>query len=378
MHFVRPAPRMRTRALSATALAALFLGGPMANSAQAIATVPPLGTAAAFSVLAGATVTNTGITTIERSVGVSPGTAITGASTITLTGDGTYHQADAVAGQAQVDLTAAFNQAAGQTDDPPKATDDELGGETLVGGVYNRPAAMALNGELTLDGGNEDGTASDSVWVFQAGTTLITGSSASITLTGGANACNVFWQVGSSATIGTGTLFAGTIMADQSIALQTGARLDGRALARIGEVTLDNNVINSAGCNDDVDVEDGTDTPTGTPTTGPTPTDGPTGGPGGGGGAGDDDDNGNGGNGNGNGGNGNGNGNGNGGNNGGPGGGGGAGDDGVQVTEIPEGAVDTGQTGEATGPNRAVLTGSALAAGAGALALVAVRRRRSM
>jgi hypothetical protein len=355
---------MRTRALSATALAALFLGGPMANSAQAIATVPPLGTAAEFSVLAGSTVTNTGPTTLGGSVGVSPGSAITGSNTLTV--GGATHSANAVAGQAQVDLTAAYDQAAGQTD-AVQTIAPELGGLTLQPGVYRSQGEWGLTGQLNLNG------SADSVWVFQTPSTLITAPAASITFSGGANACNVFWQVGSSATLDTGTIFAGTIMALTSITMRTGATLSGRALARNGAVTLDTNTITAEGCDDDTPPTDG-------PTTGPTPTDGPTGGPGGGGGAGDDDDNGNGGNGNGgngNGGNGNG-GNGNGGNNGGPGGGGGAGDDGVQVTEIPEGAVDTGQTGEATGPNRAVLTGSALAAGAGALALVAVRRRRSM
>lgn len=230
----------RFRGPALAALVALMLTVPFAGTAQAAATEIPLGTAADFSVLAGSTVTNTGTTTVAGSVGVHPGTAITGQNTMVI--GGTAHSGDAVALQAQTDLTAAYGNAAGQT--PPIAADPELGGETLVGGVYNRAAAMALNGVLTLDGQNDP----DSVWVFQAGTTLITGSAASVVLINGADPCNVYWQVGSSATIGTTTAFVGNIMADQSIAMQTGATLQGRALARIGEVTLDNNVITNPIC----------------------------------------------------------------------------------------------------------------------------------
>jgi hypothetical protein len=222
------------------ALVAFMLAVPFAGTAQAAVTEVPLATAADFSVLAGATVTNTGTTTVAGSVGVHPGTAIAGQDTMVI--GGTVHAADAVALQAQADLTTAYNNAAGQT--PAIAADPELGGETLVGGVYNRAADMALTGVLTLDGQNDP----DSVWVFQAGTTLITAPAASVVLINGADPCNVFWQVGSSATIGTTTAFVGTVMADQSIAMQTGATLQGRALARIGEVTLDSNVITHPSC----------------------------------------------------------------------------------------------------------------------------------
>jgi hypothetical protein len=235
---------------------------------------------------------------------------------------------------------------------------------------------LALTGALTLNGGP------DSVWVFQTPSTLITASNSSIVFTGGANACNVFWQVGSSATLGTDSSFAGTIMALTSISMTTRATLTGRALARNGAVTLDTNTITQPTCA----AAPPTDTPTTPPPGGPgdddDDNDGGNGGPGGGGGAGDDDNNGGPGGGAGdddnNGGPGGGGGAGDDDNNGGPGGGGGAGDDGVQVTEIPSGAVDTGVAAQTTGSDRAVLTGSALAAGAGVLALVAVRRRRSM
>ena len=208
-------------------------------SAHAEATVIPLGTAQPFSVLAGSRITNTGPSTVAGSIGVSPGTAITDAGTLVV--GGTTHAGDAVAASAKTDLTTAYDNAAGQT--PPIAADDELAGETLVGGVYNRSAAMALNGPLTLDGQNDP----NSVWVFQAGTTLTTAGS-SVLLVNGADPCRVFWQVGSSATLGTGSQLIGTVMADQSITLQAGVRLEGRALARVGAVTLDSTVIASPAC----------------------------------------------------------------------------------------------------------------------------------
>jgi hypothetical protein len=334
--------RSRTlfRLTSAGALAVLFLGGPLSNSAQAAATVPPLGTATAFSVLAGSTVTNTGPTTISRSVGLHPGTAVTGSGTMVV--GGTYHVADPVALTAKNNLTTAYNNAAGQT--PRNAEDAELGGETLVGGVYNRAAAMALTGALTLDGGHGDNSPSDSVWVFQAGSTLTTASASSVVLTRGANPCNVFWQVGSSATLGTTTTFVGTIMANQSITMNTGATLQGRALARVAAVNLHNNVITTPACAGDTDV------PTGTTTPPPPAGTGGTGGTGGGGGGT--------------------------GTNGGTGGGGG----GTQVHHTPKGAVDTGYAGPVSTSNRgpdAWLSVSVLGIFyAGVVALVVVRRRR--
>jgi uncharacterized protein (TIGR03382 family) len=332
---------------ASAALVALVVAGPLASSAEAAAVVVPLGTASAFSVLAGSTVTNTGTTTINRSVGVSPGTAITGASTMTI--GGTYHQADGVADVAKDDLTTGYNNAAGQgpTTDPGV----NLGGQTLVGGVYNRSTEMAISGTvpLTLDGGNSNQSHSNSVWVFQAGSTLTTASASSIVLTGGADACNVFWQVGSSATFGTGSTFVGTVMADQTITMNTSATLRGRLLARIGAVNLHANTITSEACNTDQGVTPGTGTPTTTttPTATPSPTATPTAG-------------------------------GSGASNGGSGGGNGGSGNGdlttSQITKTPHGGVDTGVVGHsATGT---AVIGWTMAVGFGGLALVAVRRRR--
>ena len=255
-----PAYRGPARITLATALGALFLAGPMAASAHAVATAPPLATTSAFSVLAGTTVTNTGPTTIDRSVGVHPGAAVTGRSSMTV--GGTVHRADAVALQAKEDLTNAYNNAAGQTDDVTIVGDD-LVGLTLTEGIYKHPSGMGLTGNLTLDGD------ADSVWVFQAGSTLITGPGASVTFTGGANACNVYWQVGSSATLDTSTAFAGTIMAMQSITMNTGATIRGRTLARNGAVTLDSNVFTSPDCPAyDEEVEDADETDTAGPVAG--------------------------------------------------------------------------------------------------------------
>jgi hypothetical protein len=309
----------------------------------------PLGTATAFSVLAGSTVTNTGTTTIDRSVGVSPGSAITGASTMTI--GGTYHQADAVALDAKNDLTTAYNTAAGEgpTTDPGV----NLGGLTLVGGVYNRSTEMAITGTvpLTLDGGVSGPNAhSNSVWVFQAGSTLTTASASSIVLTGGADACNIFWQVGSSATFGTTTHFVGTVMAQASITMNTGATLEGRVLARSAAVNLHANVITSPTCGTDTTVTPGSTTPTTTPTaTTPTstPTPTPKGSAGGTGGAG--------------------------------GGSGGSGLTTNQIKKTPNGSVDTGVVGSkpiAHHGTSATMVGWTLAVGFGGLALVAVRRRR--
>ncbi|WP_299737970.1 ice-binding family protein, partial [Pseudonocardia sp. 73-21] len=209
------------------------------SGSASAATAVPLGTAASFAVLAGQQVTNTGPSAISGDLGVSPGTAVTGFPPGLV--NGSQHSADAVAAQAQSDLTVAYNNAAGQT--PTTSVATELGGRTLTAGTYGN-VTLGLTGTLTLDGQGQ----SDSVFLFQAGSTLITASNSSVVLINGANACNVFWQVGSSATLGTGTAFIGTILALTSISVQTGATVQGRALARNGSVTLDDNVITSTGC----------------------------------------------------------------------------------------------------------------------------------
>ncbi|MFC4536496.1 ice-binding family protein [Sphaerisporangium dianthi] len=206
------------------------------SSTNAAQTPVQLQTARAFAVMAGSTVTNTGATTVTGDLGLSPGTAVTGFPPGTVTG--TIHAADATAAQAQADLTTAYTDAAGRTPTATVAT--QLGGTTLTPGVYNSAAGtFAITGNLTLDA-QGDPTA---VFIFQAASTLITASAGTVTLTGGAQAHNVFWQVGSSATLGTDSSFAGNILALTSITLTTGTSLTGRALARNGAVTLDTNAI---------------------------------------------------------------------------------------------------------------------------------------
>lgn len=200
----------------------------------------PLGAAATFGVLGASTVTNTGPSVITGDVGVSPGSAITGFPPGTVN-SGTIHSADAVAAQAQTDVTIAYGDTAGRPPDATVTTD--LGGQTLLPGVYNG-ATLDLTGTLTLDAQGDP----DAVWVFQAGSTLMTASGSAVLLIGGANPCNVFWQVVSSATLGTNSTFVGTILALVSITATTGAMVDGRLLARTGAVMLDSNAVTSTGC----------------------------------------------------------------------------------------------------------------------------------
>ncbi|MHB8079261.1 MAG: ice-binding family protein [Candidatus Krumholzibacteriia bacterium] len=198
-----------------------------------------LGSAATFAILGGSTVTNTGATTtIVGDVGVSPGTAITGLPAGQPTG-GSIHAGDATAATAQTDLTTAYNDLAGRACGT-NLTSEDLGGMTLAPGVYCFNSSAALTGTLTLDGQGD----ANAVFVIQIASTLTTASGAAVDLIGSAQAQNVFWQVGSSATLGTGTAFAGNIVALQSVTLATGASLSGRALARNGAVTLDTNAVN--------------------------------------------------------------------------------------------------------------------------------------
>jgi hypothetical protein len=207
-----------------TGVALATPGGPVA-----------MGSADGVAVMAAATITNTGATTITGDIALSPGTAITGLTAITLTG--TVHAADAAAAAAQSDLTAAYNDAAGRT--PDATSPGDIGGTTLTPGVYKSASSLGLTGTVTLDGqGNPN-----AVFIFQIGSTLITASSSHVTLTGGTKASNVFWQVGSSATLGTYSVFSGTIMALASITLTTGVSIDGRALARTAAVTMDTNTV---------------------------------------------------------------------------------------------------------------------------------------
>jgi type VI secretion system secreted protein VgrG len=192
-------------------------------------------------VLAGTTVTNTGPSVISGSLGVSPGTAITGFPPGQVH-NGSQHAADGVALGAKAALVTGYNDAAGRT--PVTVVSTDLSGQTLAPGVYKSASALGLTGTVTL---NAHGDAK-AVFIFQAGSTLITGSGSKVRLTGGASACNVFWQVGSSATLGTNSTFVGTIMALTSASIQTGTTVSGRILARNGQVSLDNNRISLPNC----------------------------------------------------------------------------------------------------------------------------------
>jgi hypothetical protein len=191
-----------------------------------------LGGAGAFVVLAGSTVTSTGATALTGDQGVSPGTAVTGFPPGTLTG--TTHAGDATSALAMADLTTAYDDAAGRTLAPVTLAGN-LGGLTLPPGLYKSTSSLSISsGDLTLDAQGDP----NAIFILQMASTLTTTSGRAVILSGGAKASNVFWQVGSSATLGTTSAFVGTILADQSITLNTGATLSGRALARIGSVTL--------------------------------------------------------------------------------------------------------------------------------------------
>jgi hypothetical protein len=232
-------PNARRTRFGVASVAALGLLVAIPASAQAATAPVPLGTAASFVVLAGGGITNTGKTTLKGDIGTFPTPSITGLSTVTL--NGTNHAADAVTQGAKKDLTTAYTTAAGAG--PTHAIPVELGGKTLQPGVYSG-GALGLTGTLTLDGGNNP----DAVFIFKAASTLITGSNSHVKLVN-VNPCNVFWQVTSSATLGTGSKFVGTIMALTDVHLTTGATIQGRALARNGAVTLQANTITNATCN---------------------------------------------------------------------------------------------------------------------------------
>ena len=197
------------------------------------ATAVPLGSAANFAVLAGSAVTNTGSSVIVGSVGVSPGTSVTGFPPGTVT-SGSIHSADATAGTAQTDLTTAYNNAAGQPV-TQVLTGQDLGTVGPLGpGVYFFASSAQLTGTLTLNGGGNP----NAVFIFQIGSTLTTATSAVVTAINGAQAANIFWQVGSSATLGASTTFLGNILALTSITTNAGVVAGGRLLARNGAVTM--------------------------------------------------------------------------------------------------------------------------------------------
>lgn len=214
----------------------------LASLVMAAGTTVPLGAADSFAVLANSTITNTGATVINGDLGLSPGTEVTNFPPGTVI-NGIQRKNDSIAIQAQIDLTTAYNNAAGQscTQD---LTGQDLGGMTLTPGVYCFDTSAQLTGALTLNGQNNP----NSVFIFQIGSTITTASDSSVVLNGNAQACNIFWQVGSSATLGTDTAFKGNILALTSATLNTGASVEGRVLARNGAVTLDANAVTKATC----------------------------------------------------------------------------------------------------------------------------------
>lgn len=211
--------------------------------ASALAAPVNLGTVEPFVVLGGTTVTNTGPSVLNGDLGVSPGTAITGFPPGTV--NGVTHANDAVAAQAQSDLTNAYNVAAGQEVAPADDLSGTNVGNRILGpGAYRYNEAALMSGVLTLDAEGDP----NAEFVFQIGSQLTTESASAVVLINGASPCNVYWQVGSSAVIGTATTFVGNVMALTSISLNTGANVIGRMLARNGQVSLDTNVLTKPLC----------------------------------------------------------------------------------------------------------------------------------
>lgn len=222
--------------------AAALLTAPC-TQAFAQGTAPTLGTAQSFAVLGASTVTNTGPTVVTGDLGVAPGTAVVGFPPGIVAG-GAIHAADAVALQAQQDTTTAYNTLAGEACNTTYGVPTDLGGQTLIPGVYCFASSAGLTGALTLDAGGDP----NAVFIFKIGSTLITASDASVVLINSASECKVFWQVGSSATLGTRTHFIGSILALASVTMTTNATLAGRALAQNGAVTMDTNTISIPTC----------------------------------------------------------------------------------------------------------------------------------
>jgi hypothetical protein len=241
---------------------AIMVAIPIAANAAPIG----LATAQPFVVLGGAGVTNTGPSVLNGDLGVTPGTSLSGFGAPAVV-NGATHDNDAIAAQAQADLTTAYNVAAGQPIAPGNdLTGVDLGGLTLSPGAYGYSTSAQLTGQLTLDAHGDP----SAQFVFVIGSTLTTASASSVILTNGASPCNVFWKIGSSATFGSGTAFEGNVMALTSISLNSGVTVLGRALARNGEVTLINDVLTLPGCATETSTtptETATSTSAGTTTT---------------------------------------------------------------------------------------------------------------
>lgn len=247
---VRPPTRKHSRRILTVGAAVVLLTAGLTVSVNSATSEILLGDATSFAVLAGTTMTNTGPSTVLGDIGVSPGDTNPGYDEMTHTG--ALHLADTAADNAQVDLITAYDDAAGRT---PSTVATELGATTKGPGVYDSLAGtFGITGTLTLDADGDP----DAFFIFQMGTTLITAPNSTVSLINGANACNVFWQVGSSATIDTGSTFKGTVMALTMIEVLANADIEGRLLAREAAVTLIDDTITLAEC------------VAGAPTTGPT------------------------------------------------------------------------------------------------------------
>jgi ice-binding like protein len=212
--------------------------------AGAQASAVNLESAGSFVALGATTVTNTGPSVLNGDLGVAPGTSLTGFGSPAVV-NGATHDNDAVAAQAQSDLTAAYNVAAGQPVEPADdLTGTDLGGLTLTAGAYRYTSSAQLTGVLTLDAQGDP----NAQFVFEIGSTLTTASASSVVLINGASPCNVYWQVGSSATLDTTTAFQGNVMALTDISLNSGASVIGRVLARNGQISLIDNVLDGSRC----------------------------------------------------------------------------------------------------------------------------------
>ena len=223
------------------AITLAFAAVPAAAHAQSAIN---LGTAGPFVVLGGSTVTNTGPSVLNGDLGVAPGTALVGFGLPAVV-NGATHANDGVAQNAKSDLTTAYNVAAGQPVAPANdLTGTDLGNRTLNAGAYRYTSSAQLTGALTLDAEGDP----NAQFVFEIASTLTTASASSVVLVNGASPCNVYWQVGSSATLGTTTAFQGNLMALTDISLNNGATVIGRLLARNGQISLINNVLNRSNC----------------------------------------------------------------------------------------------------------------------------------
>lgn len=234
------ARRVTFGALASAVAAGALCGSILVASTSAFAeSAVGLGTAESFAVLAGSGITNTGATTITGDVGSFETTTQTGFGSVTL--NGANHFGDAVTQGAKTDLVTAYDEAAGRS--PFTVVPVELGGSTLLAGVYRSPT-FGLTGTLTLDAQGDP----NAEFIFQAGTTLTTATDSEVLLINGADPCRVVWQIGSSATFGTRTEFVGDVLALTSITANTSATFEGRLLARNGAVTLQSNTITNASC----------------------------------------------------------------------------------------------------------------------------------